>query len=199
MSKYMLDQILMQLKPAKVRLAKGEALFLQNDATVNFYCIITGKVKLIRNTIEGTQAVIHVALAGETFAEASIFSSEYHCSAIAVSESVIMSYRKSELLYYLEGAPDAMQGLLRVFSQQVRDLRLINEIKNIRSARDRILAFIESEMDSSREVFLNMSLKDLAYKIGLAHETFYRELKNLEKRSILKRHGNTLKLLNSIR
>jgi len=40
-----------------------------------------------------------------------------------------------------------------------------------------------------------MSLKDVAYQIGLAHETFYRELKKLEQAKLLIRKDGYLKLL----
>jgi len=195
MNKHLLEQILTDLKPSGLSLLKGESLFLQGDQVEGFYYLKAGKIKLIRNTIEGGQVLIHVALAGETFAEASLFSSEYHCSAIAVSTSEMMYYKKSELLMYLEQKPAAMKGLLKIFAQQVRDLRTINEIKNIRSAKERILTFISHEMNEDKELCLSMPLKDVAYKIGMTHETFYRELKNLEQASVVQRKGGCLKLL----
>jgi len=73
-----------------------------------------------------------------------------------------MSYKKSDFLHHLKQNPIAMKGLLKIFAQQVRDLRTINEIKNIHSAKDRILAFIEHEMNEHKEVYLAMPLKDVA-------------------------------------
>ncbi|RLL51743.1 Crp/Fnr family transcriptional regulator [Mariprofundus sp. EBB-1] len=195
MNKHLLDQFLTDLKPSGLSLMKGEHLFLQGDQ-VEYFCFLkTGKIKLIRHTVEGGQALIHVALAGETFAEASLFSNAFHCSAIAVSASEIMRYKKSDLLSYLEQKPAAMKGLLRMFAQQVRDLRTVNEIKNIRSAKERIVTFVSNEMNEDNELCLSMPLKDVAYKIGMTHETFYRELKKLEQAGVLQRGDGYLKLL----
>jgi len=194
MNKHLLEQFLTDLKPSGLSLVKGEHLFFQGDQVESFYYLKTGKIKLIRHTVEGGQALIHVALAGETFAEASLFSSRYHCSAIAVSTSEIMRYKKSDLLIYLEQNPSAMKGLLKMFAQQVRDLRTVNEIKNIRSAKERILMFINNEMNAGKELCLSMLLKDVAYKIGMTHETFYRELKKLEQAGVLQRCDGYLKL-----
>lgn len=191
----MLEQILTQLNSTEVVLEKGEVLFSQGNGVASFYYVKAGKIKLIRNTIEGGELLIHVALPGEVFAEASLFSSEYHCSAITVIKSNILSYKKHEFLQHLEQNPSIMRQLLKTFSQQVRNLRAINEIKNIHSAKDRILAFIKNEMDEHKELALDMPLKDIAYKIGLAHETFYRELKKLESDNILVRNSSFLKLL----
>lgn len=174
---------------------KGETLFAQGGRVANLYYVKSGKIKLVRNTVEGGQVLIYMALSGETLAEASLFSDEYHCSAVADSASDIVAYRKSTLLTHLENNPKAMQDLLKMFAQQVRDLRTMNEIKNIRSAKERILTFIEHESNEHKELVLAMPLKDVAYQIGLAHETFYRELKSLEKEKLLVRKNGYLKLL----
>jgi len=191
-----LNDVLSQLQSEPLRLAKGDHLFHQGDQVVSFYYIESGKIKLTRETIEGGQALIYVAFPGQTLAEASLFFDQYHCSAVADSESSdIVAYRKSTLLAYFERHPAAMKDFLKLFAGQVRDLRSINEIKNIRAAKERILAFIRHGMNERQELHLEMSLKDVAYQIGLAHETFYRELKKLEQAKLLIRHDGYIKLL----
>ena len=194
MNQYLLDNILSQLQSTTLTIKKGRALFSQGDHVSSFYYLKKGKLKLIRNTIEGGETLIHVAASHETFAEASLFSNQYHCSAFASVDSEVISYSKEGFLYHIEQNPLMMKKLLQIFSQQVRDLRAINEIKNIQSAKARILAFVKNEMDANQELHLNIALKDVAYKIGLAHETFYRELKKLEDEHILVRQGSFLKL-----
>ena len=189
-----LGKILSQLKSSTRIIKKGGQLFLQGDNVSSFFYLKKGKLKLIRNTIEGGETLIHVAVSHETFAEASLFSNQYHCTAFASVDSEVTCYSKEDFLYYLEQNPFMMKKLLQIFSQQVRDLRAINEIKNISSAKARILAFIKNEMGANQELHLNIVLKDVAYKIGLAHETFYRELKKLEDEHILVRQGSFLKL-----
>jgi len=190
-----LSDILGQLNSESITLAKGDYLFQQADQVVHFHHLTSGKVKLMRNTIEGGQALIYVAVTGETLAEASLFFDQYHCSAVADSESEIVAYRKSTLLAHLEQNPAAMKDMLQLFAGQVRELRTINEIKNIRAAKERILAYISDAMNEHQEVHLEISLKDVAYKIGLAHETFYRELKKLELAKLLIRKDGYIKLL----
>lgn len=175
-------------------LDRGEVLFQQGGAVERVYCVKTGKVELVRTTIEGTPITLHTAQSGETFAEASLFSDKYHCTAIANSPAEVLYLRKLELLNYLEQNPAAMKNLLLTFSHQVRELRAINEIKNIRSAKERILAFIRGEMDENKELVLSMPLKDIAHRIGLAHETFYREIKKLEKSGQIIRYDRSIKL-----
>ena len=82
-----------------------------------------------------------------------------------------------------------------LYANQIKNLRAINEIKNIRSAKERTLAFLRNEMDVNSEVKLSISLKDVAYRIGLSHEAFYRTLRDLEKTKLIIRHKQIIKLL----
>ena len=184
-----------KIKTQKCSLIKGDALFKQNDDISQIFFIKSGKIKLIRNTVDGNPIVLHVGQMGEFIAEASLFSNCYHCSAVADQASEVESISKLDFLSFLEQNPQEMKVLLSIFANQVRDLRAINEIKNIKSANDRILAFIRNNINSDKKILITTSLKDIAYKIGLTHETFYRELKKLEKSDIISRDDECIRLL----
>ena len=184
-----------ELKPKVLFFAKGDTIFKQKDNVTNIFHIQSGRIQLIRNTIDGTPIILHTGQQGETIAEASLFSSHHHCSAVATLASEIHAVNKQALLQYLEDKPEKMKNLLALFAGQVRDLRAINEIKNIRSANERILTFIRNNTNDNKEIILESSLKDIAYKIGLAHETFYRELKNLEDSGIISKDEKMIKLV----
>ena len=188
-------EIFSDLKSASLSLKKGDMLFLQNDEVLNMYFIKAGRLKLQRETLEGFTVIQHVAFKGEVIAEASLFSQDYHCLAIADTSTKVSYLRKIDLSNYLEKNPTAMRRLLVLYANQIKNLRAINEIKNIRSAKERTLAFLRNEMDANSEVKLSISLKDVAYRIGLSHEAFYRTLKDLEKTQLIIRHKQLIKLL----
>jgi len=189
------EKISSEFKPQSLSLNKGDKLFNQGDSVTNIYFIENGKIKLTRNTLDGSLLILHIGQQGESIAEASIFSDQYHCSAVAAVDSEILFVKKHKLLQVLNETPKAMMDLLAVFSRQVRDLRAINEMRNIRSASERTLAFIRCNVNENKEMKLDGSLKDIAHKIGLAHETFYRELKNLENSGMLTRNPDRITLL----
>jgi len=78
---------------------------------------------------------------------------------------------------------------MALFARQIRDLRGLIEIRNIRSASDRILAYLNSMADSDGKAEISYSVRDMAYKLGLAHETAYRALRQLEQGGRLRREG----------
>ena len=76
------------------KLKVGEPLFHLGDKTAGLYEVIAGRVRLIRVDRSGREIILYVAVAGETIAEASLFSPAYHCDAITASNAMCASIRK---------------------------------------------------------------------------------------------------------
>jgi len=162
-------------------LCKGEVLFQQSDAIQYIYVVKRGKIKLARCTIDGNSVVLQLAVAGEILAEASLFSDHYHCIASVYSQTAeLFCFDRNELISNLRESSDATMAILKLFASQIRRQRTILEIRNIRSAKQRIYTYFQLESNGEHEVELQMHYKDTAYQLGLAHETFYRAMKQLE-------------------
>lgn len=179
------------LTPKTLQFQKGGWVFTQGDAVNRIYYVVRGRIKLVRNTEQGVPIIIHIAYAGEGLAEASLFSDQYHCSAQVDANTEVISFSKGELLDYLYQNPDAMMDLIKQLTHQVRDLRMLNEIKSIYHAKDRILACLSAQTPIS-----GLSLKDIAQKIGMTHETLYRTLRILENENKITRQDGKLALVN---
>ena len=167
--------------------SKGEFLFAQGADVENMYFLQSGGIRLLRHTPEGDKVILHTASAGELIAEASLFSDHYHCSAITDYPSRVYSLPRRQLLHTLSTRAKLSLQVLKTLSQQIRDLRGLLEIRNIRSAEQRILAYLRSRADPGGRVALTLSLRDTAYKLGLAHETLYRALRKLENHGLIER------------
>jgi CRP-like cAMP-binding protein len=176
-------------------LKKGEALFRQGEAVTRFYVVDEGRIHLKRNSMDGCPALLQVALAGEMVAEASLFSGTYHCTAIADCLSSGYSVRKQALMEYLTSSPQAAVQVMEILAQQIRDLRALHEIRNIRSAKERAMNYLRLLSDDQAQVQLHISLKDMAYRLGLSHEAFYRALKQLEDDNMICRGDQLIQLL----
>ena len=162
-------------------LDKGESLFQQGATIERMFVLVRGRVRLLRHTVEGNAVVLHSGRAGEMIAEASLFSDTYHCSAIVDQHAEFHTLERNAALAQILDSPGNSRRVLKLLSHQVRNLRGLIEVRNIRSAQSRILAYLSNMAGSDGRVILNASLRDIAYKLGLAHETLYRELSLLEK------------------
>ena len=173
----------------------GEALFRRGDKAAGFYEVVSGRVRLVRVDRVGRETVLHMAGPAETLAEASLFSGQYHCDAIANSDAAVRVYPKREVLAVFEENPKAARAFTETLAQQVMNLRTRIEQRNIRSARERVRHFLMLNVGSDRRtVKLRGTLKDLAAEIGLTHEALYRTLATLERSGEIRRKGEKIVL-----
>ena len=183
--------------PAETRdLRPREFLFRQGDRAAHIFAVQDGHIKLTRYLSNGKSVVMHVARAGHTFTEAALFSDVYHCNAIAQARTRVRMYKKKDILEAIDRDATLALEYVASLSREVQRLRLQLELHGIPSARERIMQFLLLEADpDSLEFKVQISLKDVAVNLGLAHETFYRELARLENDKIIARVDKTIGIL----
>ncbi len=138
--------------------------------------------------------MLYVAVAGDTLAEASLFSPTYHCDAIATTPAVVRLYPKAAVLAEFKRNTKAAQDFMAMLARQIMSLRTRLEQRNIHPARDRILHYLAVNCAADgRTVVLRGTVKDLAGDLGLSHEALYRTLSEME------HHGEIERLKGKIR
>lgn len=175
-------------------LATGEMLFRQGDQATAIFAVKAGRVKLVRHTSEGVALSLHVARSGESFAEAALFSELYHCDAVAELSSQVEIYPKFACLQVLKQQPEIAQEFIALLSYQVQELRNRLELRNVRSARDRILQYLSLIKEHGNTITFDRPLKDIAGDLGLAHEVFYRTLAQLQREGVIQYSKRQIKL-----
>ncbi len=177
-------------------IASGAPLFRQGDAADSVFVIESGRLALVRHAVDGRRLVLHVARAGDSFAEAALFSPAYHCDAIAEAPSRVAVIPKPALLAALNKDQALVQSLLARLARQVQALRAQLEIRNIRSAKERVWqTLLLTAGGQANTITFDRPLKDLAAEIGLTHEAFYRALADLEKAGRIRRARRRVAIL----
>jgi CRP-like cAMP-binding protein len=181
------------------KLKAGEALFRLGDKATGFYEVVSGRVRLVRVDRVGRETVLHVAGPAETLAEASLFSGQYHCDAVANTDATVRVYPKRQVVSVFEKDPKALKTFTAMLAHQVMSLRTRLQQRNIRSARERVRQFLALNIGpDGRSVELHGTLKDLAAEIGLTHEVLYRALAALERAGEINRAGTRIMLLQRV-
>jgi len=169
-------------------LTRGEVLFRKGDATVGLFEIEQGQVRLTRTDQTGCEVVLHIAGPGGLIAEASLFSAVYHCDAVAVTDARVRLHPKDVLLAEFRRNPEALATFASRLAHEVMALRTCLELRNIRSARERVRNYLALHTgEDGRTITLRGTLKDLAAELGLTHEALYRTLGRLEVQGIITR------------
>jgi CRP-like cAMP-binding protein len=175
------------------------ALFRSGQRTVGLYEIVSGRVRLVRTDWSGRESILHSAEAGDTIAEASLFSATYQCDAIAATAARVCLHPKAIILAEFDREPKTARAFMARLARQVMSLRTRLEQRNIRSARDRVRHFLTVNAGvDERTVAMRGTLKELAADLGLTHEALYRTVARMEAHGEIKRSGGTIKLLRAI-
>jgi CRP-like cAMP-binding protein len=152
--------------------AKNDCVFRKDDRSRGIFFVLSGSIELRRYTSAGTVVVLHTANAGETFAEASLFSDRYHCDAHVAVPSELIELSQKAIHALFDSDPIFAKNLTRQFSLQIQHYRRKVELLSIGNATERVLYAIT-------EGLLKTQIKVFAAEIGLSHEVVYRSLATL--------------------
>jgi len=177
-------------------LAPGELLFRQGDRAAAIYKVESGRLRLIRRTVDDHLVILHTARQGEFFAEASLFAEAYHCDAVAAAQSRVRVYPKAIMMEALRTDPALAEAFMARLARQLQELRALMELRNIRSARERVLQYLRLRV-RGRSIAVEGQLQDIAAEIGITREALYRTLAALEADGCLTRTQTTILLKKS--
>jgi CRP-like cAMP-binding protein len=181
-------------------LKRGQPLFRSGQRTVGLYEVISGRVSLVRVDASGREAILHSADAGDTIAEASLFSPTYHCDAVAMTAARVRLYPKAEILAEFARNPKAARAFMARLARQVMGLRMRLERRNIHSARERVRHFLAVNVGADgRTVKVPRTVKELAADLGLTHEALYRTLARMAADGEISRLRDTIRLARTTR
>jgi CRP-like cAMP-binding protein len=172
-------------------LARNEYLFRQGDKVQAIYFIEEGQLRLDRRTFDGRSLVFGTSSAGEFFVEAALFAEIFHCDAVATEQSRVRVYPKAAVLQAL---PSSALPFLKLMAHQVIEARQRLELMKIRSAKDRVMLYLDLHAEREASVRLKSELQDIASELGLTREAFYRTLTSLEHAGAIERSGNRILL-----
>lgn len=131
-----------------------------------------GSVELRRYSQSGQEITVHRSVAGETFAQASIFTTKFHCTAVATEQCEVVELQRGEILRKFRTEPAFAQFLAQKFAQDVQFYRRRLEIANMKNAKERVyFAICEGMMTGS--------IIQFSREVSLTHEVTYRALASL--------------------
>ncbi len=173
------------LKASRIRdYKKHESLFHLGDAADRFFVVVSGWIKLYRETGDGEEAIMALFTRGDVFAEAAIFSGAgYPFSAEASEDSRVLEIPATVLRQRAKGNGAIMDHVMASMSKEMRGLQLENEHLALMSAPQRVgclLLHMSAGMIGKGGTFTFPYDKSLAAaRLGMKPETFSRALAQL--------------------
>lgn len=181
--------------PTARRLAAGDWLFRLGDATFGIFFVAAGRLRMQRMTPDGEVVIMHVARPGEMLAEASLFVPRYQCDVIAETDCEVWTYPKQALSRSLRDDPESLWAFSAALARSLHGLRQRYELKQIRSAPDRVMQLLRLRCDEAGVLRNDGALQDLASELGLTREALYRALATLTRQGVIERTKTRLRIV----
>lgn len=176
---------------------KGKVVFVHSSEAHWFFVVFRGWVKLFRETLEGSEAIIDVLTDKDIFGEDSLFNdSNYTYSAEIVEDTQYIALPTSLLSYYIEKEPKISINFLKSISRTQRLRSRTIEHLNVQNAPQRIGCFLLRlcSVDTHNEIILNLPYDKtlIAGQLGMKPETFSRALSKLKNDTGIRVNGSTV-------
>ncbi len=152
---------------------EGGFLFHQGDTVASFFVVGEGLVELTRHQQDGGSIVLQRASRNTVLAEASTYSSHYHCDAIAKLHSTIYELSKPAFLSHLREDVDFATLWATHLAQEVQSARYRSEILSRNTVSARLNGWLSWH---GEELPKKGQWKSIAVQIGVSPEALYREL-----------------------
>jgi len=166
-------------------MAKGDMLFLQGEPAGNFYIVISGWIKLFRETGDGHESVAGLCTEGDTFGEAVLYQgSTYPFGAQAAEPSRVLRVPASAIKALIQRNGDFAAHLIQAMSQRMHSLELQVEHLSAMTAPQRIGCFLlklcRGKPERNIQLVLPYDKGLVATFLGVKLETFSRALHQLK-------------------
>jgi CRP-like cAMP-binding protein len=168
-----IEPYLTGLRGRQQNFESGQPLFHRGDPVTDMHFVLTGSVHLVRHQSDGSALILQRAGPGSILAEASLYSSTYHCDAVAFGATHTRVYAKASLKRLLAKSPEFSNVWANYLAQELQRSRLRSEVLSLRTVAERLDAWIAWNGGSSPE---KGEWKLLASQIGVSPEALYREM-----------------------
>ncbi len=181
---------------------KDEPIFIQNDVSHHFYIITKGWVKIFRETLDGSQAIIDMLSSPHIFGEKSIFTDRrYDYNASATNAVELIAIPLDLLKNEIDTNPDFAHAFMKMMAthhkKQENDLEHIT----LQKAPERIGCFIlrlidQHQTEKTSSINLPYDKTLVAARLGMKPETFSRALNKLRQDVGIEISGATITIDN---
>jgi CRP/FNR family transcriptional regulator len=180
----------------RLRLDRGQTLFLEGDSAQGLYVIVSGRLKVYKTSPRGRHQILLLLGQGETVGEAAMFAGEtFPASAEAVEAAEVFSLPRNTFLEVIRAEPEVAMRLLGALSRRMRSFASMIEDLSLREVSERLaghLLRLESERVSTGTIELDVTKTQLAATFGTVPETLSRAFQQLRKIGAIEMSGRRI-------
>ena len=180
----------------------SQVLLLENDWGGSVYFILEGWVKIRTYNLDGKEVTLNIIGRGEIFGEmAAMDKMPRSTDAITLTKTLIGRLPAEDFVNLINTEPMAGVHLVQLMAKRLRQVnrRLqLREASSMSRVADAILFLVEGqgteiEDDKGTEI-PNLPHREISSLSGLARETVTRVLTKLEKKGLIERNADSMRI-----
>ncbi len=173
---------------------KGSYIITEGEPGEALFIILSGRVKIFKNSPDGREQILNILRGGSVFAEVVLFDSGgYPASAQALEDTALGMLRTRDMEVMLEKHPILAIKLLRIMSARLRRAQgLIGDLA-LQDAYGRLAALLlraawqqGRKTEEGIEIDLPLTRQELASMVGTTRETVARILSRFQREGVLR-------------
>jgi CRP/FNR family cyclic AMP-dependent transcriptional regulator len=192
------DRIVALLK--RLQLKKGDVLFREGDDGTALYIILTGKIKIVRQSKLGDEVILAVLTAGDLVGEMALLDGlQRSADAIVLEDAQLYVLNRKDFLSFVMQNESAVKAILASLTKRLRKADDFLEDIFFLSLPSRLtkklveLAEIDGQSrKKSGEIELCLTQKELASMVGACRESINKELRILREKGMVQLTGNSI-------
>jgi CRP/FNR family cyclic AMP-dependent transcriptional regulator len=181
-------------------LRKGDVLFRQGEEGHALYMISAGKIKIVRQSRDGDEAILAVLSAGDFCGEMVLLDGlPRSADAIAIEETHLYGLNRKDFLAYVMNNKTAIKAILSALSKRLRkaddfleDIFFLNIAARLAKKLIELAGSKDFREKENEPIKLSVTQKDLAGMIGATRESINKELRVLREKNLIGLSGNTI-------
>jgi len=193
---HQLDRLLRTTR--RLELKSGDVVFNQGVEATFFYHVVSGLIKLHRQSPDGQEKIFHLARPGRAFAEALISRqyNQYPVTATAVQKSSVIAINIRDYTNTLESSFDTSLAVITDLSHRLHELIAEIDQLSLLSGRSRLSTYLlDHYLQKGPSFMLEVPKKEIASLLALQPETFSRLLKELCDDGVIASQGKDITIL----
>lgn len=192
----LLEKGMIDSMPSLLTFKSGEIVFHDQESAETIFGVKTGKVQLVRYLETGQLSNQYTVEAGGWLGERALFNEMYASSAIATQPSQLIAFQKQTFLTLLSHNPEISLRFIGQLTEQLHIAKNIMTVRCIRSASDRVLAYLHTlKAPDQNTCVLHSPIKAIAEQICLTPEVVSRSLRKLQDSGIIQRSQRKITFL----
>ena len=181
---------------------KGDHVFVEGEHANGLFCVITGKVKIVRLGEGGKEQIVRLAGMLDVIGyRALLAGQQYHASAIALEDTVVGYVPKKVFFEILNNDPEMSMKMMRLLSEDLDHSEITRVDIATKSVKERVaellllLKDVYGTKEDEKTLDVRLSREDLASMVGAAKEVVIRALALLKDEFLIRSKGKEITLL----